>query len=477
MVTADSSPQSEGLGTFDDDRHVDRRRRIAMRTIAAGMFVDGYDLIALSGVLVQVKDQMHLGAGQIGLLGASTYFGSMVGAIIFGRLADRLGRRVIFQWTLVCFVAISLLSALVTNVEQLYTARVLLGVAIGAELAAGLAFLNEIAPRNSRGGWAGALPQIMWSTGALSAILVDALLLAVGDENAWRWMFAAGAVPAMIALLARLHLPESPRWLLLKGRTDQAVEALAYFGISTSAGRLEAQAQALRTHGERARAAVPGMRTLVTGPHRTIALIVITLVGFVSLVGGGSSILGPYVFEQIGKLSQIQSVLSGAVIWVGALIGAILSFTLVDRIGRIRAYISTHVALFLVYVLMVTIGFGTWVLVPLYCLYGVFNWIASSISGVLPSELLPTSVRGAANGLAHGLNRFCNGLVVLLVPVGLELLGFRGVVLICGAVGLVLSALAYAYRRYEPARRSIDELSGERSHPDDHGTPRRSAIT
>ncbi|NKY17181.1 MFS transporter [Tsukamurella spumae] len=457
----DSDPLAVGAGMLEgfDVGGTSRARRRALFVVAAGMFVDGYDLILLSGALVQLHHEWDLSAGQIGFLGASTYFGSMFGAILFGHISDKVGRRSVFNWTLVSFLVISVLSAFVSDVGQLTVMRILLGVAIGAEIAAGFAFLGEISPSRSRGGWGGALPQITWSLGALAAIFVDALLLTVAGENAWRWILVSGAVPALIVLAARWSLPESPRWLLLKGRTDEAARALRYFGVTMTAEQLGNAARTVqRSVAETARSSEL-LRASLTGRYKRVAILVIVLVGPASLVGGGSSILGPYVFDQLGHLTPVQSVLSGSVIWVGALIGSVLSFSLIDRLGRIRAYTIGQVALFVIYLLMITIGFGTWLLVPMYLLYGVFNWMVASVNSVLPAELLPTAVRGSVTGIAHGINRLCNGLAVLLVPVGLELLGFRAVVVICGAIGLLLSAVAWANRRYDPARRSIDEVS------------------
>jgi MFS transporter, putative metabolite transport protein len=208
------------LHAFDDDVRMTPVRRRALMTIALGEFVDGFDLIVISGALLQLKVQFHLTPSQTGLLSAAAFLGSAVGALFFGDLTDRIGRRRVFVVNLVAFVALALLSAAITNVGMLLALRALMGVAIGADIAASMAFLAELSPRGSRGGWTGAMPQITWSLGALTSILLDAGLYAVAGSQAWRLMLAAGAVPAVVVLLLRRSLPDSPRWLLARGRRD-----------------------------------------------------------------------------------------------------------------------------------------------------------------------------------------------------------------------------------------------------------------
>src|SRR5438270_4460979 len=204
-------------------------RRRGLIAIGLGEFVDAYDLIVISGALLALQSHFHLDKGQVGWLSAAAFFGSAAGALFFGDLADRIGRRRVFVLNLVAFVGLALASAAVTDVWMLFVARILMGVAIGADIAASISFLAELSPRGSRGGWTGAMPQITWSLGALTAILLDAGLYVVAGSQAWRLMLAAGAVPAVVVLLLRRSLPDSPRWLLARGRVDDAVTAFEQF--------------------------------------------------------------------------------------------------------------------------------------------------------------------------------------------------------------------------------------------------------
>jgi putative MFS transporter len=453
------------LHTFDDDVRMTPVRRRALMTIALGEFVDGFDLIVISGALLQLKVQFHLTPSQTGLLSAAAFLGSAVGALFFGDLTDRIGRRRVFVVNLVAFVALALLSAAITNVGMLLALRALMGVAIGADIAASMAFLAELSPRGSRGGWTGAMPQITWSLGALTAILLDAGLYVVAGSQAWRLMLAAGAVPAVVVLLLRRSLPDSPRWLLARGRVDDALTAFAQFGVtvhdpSQVVQALQRPPQQVQ-QGSTLRRAIQPYLAIFGKPFRGVAAFAILMIGLTPFASIGQSVLGPYVFQQFGHLTAIESLLSSALLWVGALLGSCLAWALIDRVGRILSIVISLALTIVVYVLMVTVARGNVGLVPLFFALGVLVWFGSSAWWPLPSELLPTAVRGRAQGLGSGLQRFSIAVNVYLVPVLLAGVGFTWTVLTSAAVALVLIPYALWGRRYEPAAKSLDEASGD----------------
>jgi MFS transporter, putative metabolite transport protein len=454
------------LNAFDDEVAMTSARRRALVTIGLGEFVDGYALIVISGALLQLQPHFHLNPGQVGWLSASAFFGSAVGALFFGDLADRIGRRRVFVLNLIAFVGLSLLSAAITQVWMLYAIRVLIGVAIGADIVASIAFLAELSPKGSRGGWTGAMPQITWSLGAMCAILLDAALFAWVGSGAWRLMFAAGALPALVVFWLRRSLPDSPRWLLAHGRVAEAIAAFEQIGLKVvDRPRFERAARQLAAPPQTrepltVRAWLRPYARIFEKPWRRAGLFAILMIGLMPLNGIGQSVLGPYVLKQFGHLSATGALLGGAVIWVGAIIGSCLAWKWVDRLGRITSLVASLVGFVVVYVLMVTVAFGTVGLVPLFSLLGVATWFGASAAWPLPSELLPTTIRGRAQGLGSGLQRVSIGVNVLLVPPLLNLLGFRGVVLLATGVSVLLMPFALSGRRHEPAGKSIEVASG-----------------
>ena len=453
------------LGAFDDEVRMTRPRRRAMVAIGLGEFVDAYDLIVISGLFFALQSHFRLTTSEVAWLQAAAFFGSAVGALFFGDLADRIGRRRVFVLNLVAFVGLALVSAIVTEVWMLFVVRILIGIAIGADIAASISFLAELSPRGSRGGWAGAMPQITWSLGAMCAVLVDAGLYALLGTESWRVAFALGAVPAVAVLWLRRSLPDSPRWLLAQGRVDAAVAAFAQFGVRVlDYRRLQAAAAP--------QAAVLGRRPpipswllpyarLFGGPRRKAVVFAILMIGLIPLNGIGQSVLGPHVLNEFGNLDRVASILAGSVIWVGALAGSYLGWRTIDRIGRINSIVAALIGFVVVYVLMVTVALGTAWLIPLFCLLGVVTWWGASACWPLPSELAPTDVRGRAQGLGSGLQRVSIGVNVLLVSHMLVWVGFRATVLVAAGVSVVLIPLALWGRRFEPARKSLELASGD----------------
>jgi putative MFS transporter len=453
------------LGAFDDEVRMTRPRRRALVAIGLGEFVDAYDLIVISGLVFALQSHFGLSSGEVAWLTAAAFFGSAVGALCFGDVADRIGRRRVFVLNLVAFVGLALVSAVVTEAWMLFLVRTLIGVAIGADIAASISFLAELSPRGSRGGWTGAMPQITWSLGAMCAVLVDAGLYALMGTDAWRVAFAAGALPAAAVLMLRRSLPDSPRWLLAKGRIEEAVAAFGQFGVRVLDHSRLASAPARPATPRAVRTRVGGWLgpygRLFSGPRRAAVVFAILMIGLIPLNGIGQSVLNTYVLHQFGNLSKTASILAGAVIWIGALAGSYLAWRTLDRIGRTWSIVAALVGFVVVYVLMVTVAFGTTWLVPLYCLLGVVTWWGASACWPLPSELAPTGVRGRAQGLGSGLQRLSIGVNVLLVSHMLTWFGFRATVLLAAGISVVFIPLALWGRRFEPARKSLETASGD----------------
>jgi MFS transporter, putative metabolite transport protein len=467
-VSRESVPGAAGewwLDAFDNEVRMTRPRRRALVAIGLGEFVDAYDLIVISGALLVLKPHFHLSTGGLGWLSAAAFFGSAVGALFFGDLVDRIGRRRVFVLNLVAFVGLALVSAVVTELWMLFVVRVLIGVAIGADIAASISFLAELSPKESRGGWTGAMPQITWSLGAICSVLVAAGLYVLVGAESWRLMFAAGAVPAVAVLLLRRSLPDSPRWLLAQGRVEEAVGVFEQFGITVrDRSRLvnrTAEPVPVAGIGARVRAWLEPYARLFAAPRRAAVLFAILMIGLIPLNGIAQSVLGPYVLSQFGHHSTVGALLGGSVIWIGAMLGSCLAWGAIDRIGRIWSTVAALVGFVIVYVLWATVAYGTGWLIPLFCLLGVVTWWGAAACWPLPSELAPTEVRGHAQGLGTGLQRFSIGINVLFIPHMLVWVGFRVTLVVAAGISLAFIPLALWGRQFEPSRKSLELASGD----------------
>jgi MFS transporter, putative metabolite transport protein len=452
------------LGAFDDQVRMTRPRRRALVAIGLGEFVDAYDLIVISGALLLLKPHFQLTTGEVSWLVAAAFFGSAVGALFFGDLVDRIGRRRVFVLNLVAFVGLALVSAVVTEVWMLFVVRVLIGVAIGADIAASISFLAELSPKGSRGGWTGAMPQITWSLGAMCSVLVAAGLYVLVGSESWRLMFAVGAVPAVVVLLLRRSLPDSPRWLLGQGRVEEAVGVFEQFGLRVRdrSRLMVTPAPPVAVAGIRAglRGRLESYASLFAGARRMAVVWAILMIGLIPLNGIGQSVLGPYVLHEFGHHGMVGSLLGTSVIWIGALVGSCLAWRTIDRIGRIISIVAVLIGFMAVYVLM-AVAFQTVWFVPLYCLLGVVTWWGASACWPLPSELAPTEVRGRAQGLGSGLQRFSIGVNLLVVPHMLAWVGFAATALVAAGLSVAFIPLAWWGRAFEPAGKSLELASGD----------------
>ena len=347
------SPLDQKLVEFDTTTVMTPVRRRAMFLIALGEFLDGYDLISIAGALLLLRPQFDMTPSQTGLLGASAFFGAAIGLLVAGAAADRIGRRVVFVYNFWLFAALSIVSALVTGYTQLLIVRVLLGVAIGADIATSMTFLGEISPRHSRGAWTGALPQMAWTFGALVSLAVALVFIDIFGAQAWRWLFGVGAIPAIIILLGRRTLPESPRWLLSHGRTQEAEAAMRAFGLTMSPVETSNVLQQSRPAYQESRGSY---LDIFRAPYTRQAWLAIIIVGFTPLVGASASVAGPYVLHFVGLLGQTAALKAGMLIWTGGLVGSTIALLTIDRIGRIWSSVISCWGCALCMILLVVFG-------------------------------------------------------------------------------------------------------------------------
>ena len=190
-------------------------------TIAGFLF--GFDEGVIAGVEASLEANFMMSPSLEGFMKAAVPLGALAGAVVAGRLSDALGRRRILIIAAITFAAGSVLAAVSPNVEVLIAARLVLGLAIGVAGMVAPLYISEIADAERPGALVTTY-QLAITLGIVSAYGVG---YALTNGGHWRWMFATGAVPAVILLLGALRVPESPRWLALKGDIERARANLA----------------------------------------------------------------------------------------------------------------------------------------------------------------------------------------------------------------------------------------------------------
>lgn len=417
-----------------------RRMTLAM---AWGEGLDGYDLGIISVVIVLISKELGISAGLLGLIGASSLIGIFFGGPIFGWLTDRLGRRRLFTIDVLLFLVAGLLQAFVHQGWQLFVVRLILGLAIGAEYAIGAPMLAEFVPAEGRG-FRLALLEVCWYVGFLVSVLVGYGLLALGVD--WRWILATSAVPAIITLILRVGLPESPRWLMSRGRTEEARRVIdRYLGGEAYFTREKIDGEAPQSGG---------IGRLFSKGVRSKTIFVFTF--WACLVAPYFAIFtfAPQVLESL----HLEDPRAGTIATNGiAALGAVVGLFLVERFGRRQMLIGPFwimaAALFVVGVwsgapaLVVVLAFGA---------YAFFNAVSGNLCAVYPAEVFPTEIRSTGVGMASAVSRIGAAIGTWLLPVGIATIGV-GPCMIIGGVLCVVGALVSQFMAPETTGRSLTD--------------------
>lgn len=183
--------------------------RVIFIIIALAFFFDSMDLAMMTFLLGSIKTEFGLSSAQAGLLASSSFFGMVVGASLSGMLADRFGRKPVFQWSIVLWGIASYLCSTAQTVEGLTLFRILLGIGMGMEFPIAQSMLSEMIPAKRRGRYI-ELMDGFWPLGFVAAGVLSYFLLPL---IGWRDIFLVLAIPAVFVLVIRFFIPESPRWL------------------------------------------------------------------------------------------------------------------------------------------------------------------------------------------------------------------------------------------------------------------------
>ncbi len=190
--------------------------------LGVGTLFDGFDSLSIAGALTMIIATFHIDFKSAGALGSAAFLGQIVGALGFGWLSERIGRKWAFIASLLIFGACSLFAATASNEHELLWARAIQGVGLGAEVPIAAALFNEYARSVVRGKWV-MIYETMFVYGLVLAPLAGLLLYnSLGPELGWRVLFGIGGIPALVAIVAIFALPESPRWLAAQGRLAEA---------------------------------------------------------------------------------------------------------------------------------------------------------------------------------------------------------------------------------------------------------------
>ena len=423
-----------------DELPLTRKHTRLLTGSGIGWALDAMDVGLISFIMAALTAQWGLTPTEASWLGSIGFIGMALGATLGGLLADRFGRRQIFATTLLVYGLATGASALSTGLAMLMALRFLVGLGLGAELPVASTLVSEFAPRRIRGRMV-VLLEAFWAVGWLAAACIGAFVVGASPEG-WRWALALGCLPAVYALIARLGLPESVRFLESRGRHEEAErvvrsfeEAAEHSGKTGAAG-----AAAVRTTSDSAPGdAEPGGVGIWSAQLRGRTAALWTVWFCINLSYYGAFIWIPSLLHAQG-FTLVKSFTFTLIITLAQLPGYAAAAWLIERWGR-----RITLAVFLAGSAAAAIGYGLstseTAIIVCGCLLSFFNLGAWGALYAIGPELYPTTVRGAGTGAAAGFGRIASIIAPLIVP---PLVALGGHVLLFGVFAAAFAVAAAA---------------------------------
>jgi MFS transporter, PHS family, inorganic phosphate transporter len=404
----ENEPVSRELLAQMDEATTGREHWKILITSGMGFFTDAYDLFIIGVVAAMIKTEWHITSSQKSLLSSLALLTSAIGAIAFGRIADRLGRKKIYGYEVLVLAVGAIASAFAPGIWWLIGLRGVLGFGIGGDYPVSATIMGEYASRKNRGRMI-ALVFSMQAAGLIVGPLVAIALLKAGisTDYAWRIMLALGAIPALSVFWLRRQIKETPRFLLAQMEDQEARKRAA----------AEYRATGLR-------GVLADRRILVWLIGASLAWLVFDFVYY------GNTIALPIVIGLVSPKASLIGVTGYTLLIfaVAALPGYLIAAFTIDHIGRKLLQALGFGVMALAFLLLWLIPGATTEVVPFLLLFGATYFFAefgpNTTTFVYPVEIFPVRVRTTSYGIAAAAGKVGGFigtyvLVAILTPLGL----------------------------------------------------------
>lgn len=426
--------------------------------MGSATFFDAFDVLAIAYVLPTLIGVWKLTPRAIGVLISSSFLGQIVGALFFGWLAERVGRLQCAKISIALYSMMSLLCAASWSIPSLLACRTIQGFGLGGEVPVAAAYINEISRAKGRGRFF-LIYELIFPIGLVGASLIGFWLVPIFG---WRAMFLIGGLPAILvlALFAGNILPESPRWLVSKGRLDEAEHIVE---------QMESAARPVETSGVPRPLAAPARTALVTrrrtswlelfrGIYRLRTIVVWFIWITTYFVTYGINTWLPTILRTYYKYSVADALRNGVIINFAGLAGAFLCAVLVDHLGRrpwfVLAYALGAAPLIALWVRGAANPREVVVLVAISFLFVSGN---SMLVFLYTTEIYPTRLRSLGTGAASAWLRVASAAGPAIVGLTLTGHGVSGVFLLFGIISLAGAAISLG--TVETRERTLEEIS------------------
>ena len=432
---------------------------VAIATI--GGFLFGYDSGVINGTVDGLRAAFNSDSVGTGFNVASMLLGCALGAFAAGKLSDMFGRRNLLLIAAVFFIVSAFGSGIAESSLEFIIYRILGGLAVGAASVTAPAYVSEVTPASMRGRLS-SIQQVMIIIGLTAAFLSNYLLAKTAGAStnilwagyeAWRWMFWIEIIPATIFFFALFLVPESPRFLVVKGRDSQAQAVLVrLFGEHGAAAKVaDIRASLAADHAPR----FSDLINSGTGKIRTIVWVGIGLATFQQLVGINIVFYYGAVLWQAVGFSENDALLINILGGSLSILACLAAIALIDRIGRKPLLIAGSAGMAVTLAIMAVVfssgslvdgklvlsdQSGTIALISANAYVAFFNFSWGPVMWVMLGEMFPNQIRGsglAVSGLAQWMSNFAITMAFPIMLVSIGLAGAYGFYAVCALISVL----------------------------------------
>ncbi|RPJ49763.1 MAG: MFS transporter [Chloroflexi bacterium] len=433
-LSFDDAIQHAGFGRFQKKLRV---------ICGLGWAADAMEVLLISFALPSISQEWNLTNAQRGLLGTAIFLGMLVGALFWGRLSDRVGRKIGFVSTIAIDSIFGLLSAFAPSFAWLVVLRTLTGFGVGGTLPVDYSIFAEYLPTEKRGRYL-VLLESFWALGVIAAAGLAWLIV---PRFGWRWLLAISAVPGIIIFFIRRHVPESPRYLLVNGQTERAREILAQVAKENGTSLPDLPLRPVK------KAPVPRASDLwKTGLRRTTLLLWVIWFA-ISLGYYGVFTWLPTFFRSAG-MAMLPVYQNTFILALAQLPGYFSAAYLVEKWGR-RRTLTFYLVASGIFTYLFAAATSQNMLVAMGIWMSFFTLGAWGALYAYTPEAYPTSLRGTGMGAASGMTRIAGALAPSL---GAALLGYSlGLPLTVFAISFIIGGVSALGLTMETSHRALED--------------------
>ncbi len=441
---------TRGMGQGTDEGGISKLHWKIMWISGMGFFTDAYDLFIIGVVMALLKPIWHVGKFEEGLVESTALLASAIGALLFGRIADMLGRKRIYGVEVLVLAAGAIGCAFSPNIWWLIGLRFVLGIGIGGDYPVSATIMSEYAGKNRRGMLV-SMVFAMQAAGLILGPLFASLLLLtkLPHDIIWRILIAFGAVPALAVYWQRRHLKETPRFLQASGKQEDA-----------KTGELSGQ------KGEKAGFGA-GFSKLLGDRKLLLYLIGASAAWFLmDAAYYGNTVSSPLVLAALGKNDTLlhKTLTQLGIFTVFAAPGYAFSAGLMDKIGRKTIQCMGFGMMAVAFLLLAFIPNIEKMAIPFLVIYGFSFFFTefgpNATTFVYPSEIFPVRERTTGHGIAAAMGKIGGFAGVFAFPFLFHWKGLMGAESVAAGAS-ILGLIATLIFLPETKGRSLEEIAGE----------------